>query len=169
MVFGWAQELLVYQFTIIHISTNMMVYVDDITRRFGNLISHHIAIAALLRSHNQAKHPRAYAATKFSNLSNVKITETDNPSNNLPPFLTGNILHQFYQDSTTNSTIASPLDPSSQPYTKTIPIQMRPSHNLCAILPLHNYVTPDTAMDALHIPQSLEIRCLCINDVVGYY
>ena len=46
---------------------------------------------------------------------------------------------------------------------------MRPSPNLCAISPLHNSVAPDTAMSALQIPQSLKIRCLCINDNVGSY
>ena len=45
---------------------------------------------------------------------------------------------------------------------------MRPSPNLCAISPLHDSVTPNTAVAALHIPQSLEIWCLWINDIVGY-
>ena len=46
---------------------------------------------------------------------------------------------------------------------------MFPSPNLCTILLLYDSVTPNTMMAALQIPQSLEIRCLCINDVVDYY
>ena len=50
MGFIWAQERLGYHLTIVHRSNNVMVYVDDFTRRFGYLISYHIAIAAFLIS-----------------------------------------------------------------------------------------------------------------------
>ena len=40
-----------------------MVDLDALNRRFGHLISRHIAIAAILSSRDQGKHPRAYAAT----------------------------------------------------------------------------------------------------------
>ena len=165
----WAQELLVYHFTIVHISNKMMVYIDAITRLFGYLISNHIAISALSSSRNQSKRPCAYAATEFSNLSNVKIKETDNPSIDPPPLLTSDVLHRFYQYITTHSAIAYSLEPSSSPSITKIPIQMCPSPNLCAIYPLHGSITPDTAMYALQIHQSLKIQCLCINDVVGSY
>ena len=52
----------------------MMVDVDDLTRRFGHIISHHIAITDFLRSRDQAKHPHSYTATKFSNFGNINIT-----------------------------------------------------------------------------------------------
>ena len=74
MVRRLAQELLGYHLTIFHISNKMMVDVEDLTRRFLHIISHHIAIADLLRSHDRAKRPHAYAATEFSNLGNIKIT-----------------------------------------------------------------------------------------------
>ena len=48
------QEILGYHFTIVHRINKMMVNVYAITRRFGHLISHHIAIAALLSSSNHA-------------------------------------------------------------------------------------------------------------------
>ena len=54
-------------------------------------------------------------------------------------------------------------------FIKKLPIQRRPSPTLCAILPLHDYVTLNTVVAALHIPQYLKIICLCINDVVGSY
>ena len=132
-----------------------MVDLYALTWRFGHLISHNISIAALISSHNQAKCPCNYAATKFINLGNVKIKETDNSSRNPPPFLTSDFLHQFSQDSTTPSAIASSLDPST-PYIKTLHIQMLPSPNICTISPLCNSITPNTAMATFHIPQSLE-------------
>ena len=46
---------------------------------------------------------------------------------------------------------------------------MRPSPNFCAILRIYDYVTPNTVMTALLITQSLEIWCLCINEVVISY
>ena len=123
---------------------------------FGRIISHHITIASLLSSNDRANLPRAYAAKKFSNLGNVKITETDNPSSDPPSFLTSNALHRFYQYSTTRSAIASSLDTSSSQNIPTLPIQMNPSPNLCKISLLHKSVTPNTTMSALRIPQSLE-------------
>ena len=75
MVCLWDQELLGYHFTIVHRSNKMMVNVYALTRRFGHLISHHIAIASLLSSRDHAKSNRAYDATKFSDLGNVKITK----------------------------------------------------------------------------------------------
>ena len=157
MVCRWEQELLGYHFTIVHISNNMMVDVDALTWRFGHLISHNIAIADLLSSRERAKRPHVYATTKFINLGNVKITETDNHSIDPPPLLTSYILHRFYRDITNHLATASSLDPSSYPYITTLPINMCPSPNLCSISPLHDFITPDTAMSALQTPQFLEI------------
>ena len=113
MVCHWVQELLGYHFTIVHRSKNIIADVDALTWRFGHIISHHISIADLLSSRDRARRSRTYAATKFSNLGNVKIKDTDNSSSDPPPFLTNNILHRFSQDSTTHSTTPPSLDPSS--------------------------------------------------------
>ena len=112
MVSLWEQEILGYHFTIVHRSNNIIVDVYALALRFVHIISHHIVIAALLRSHDQAKRPHAYAATKFSNLGNIKITETNNPFSDPPPFLTSNVLHRFNQYIITNS----PTSPSLEPY-----------------------------------------------------
>ena len=101
MVCCWAKEFLGYHFTIVNRSNKIMFHIDTLTRRFGNLIIRHIEITSLISSHNCAKFPCAYAATKFSNLGKVKITETENPSRDRPPSLTSDVLHQFSQDITT--------------------------------------------------------------------
>ena len=157
MVCRWLQELLGYPFTIIQRSNKMMVNLYALTRRFGHITSHHIAIFALLKSCDQSKRPRAYAPTKFRNLSNVNIRETDIHSRDSTSFLTSNVLHHFSQDMTTNSVTDSSLYPSLSTSIITLPIQMSPSPNLCTISPLHESVTPNTAMTTLNIPQCLEI------------
>ena len=163
------QEILGYHFTIVHRINKMMVNVYALTRSFGHLISHHIAIASLLSSRDHAKSNRAYDTTKFSDLGNVKITKNDKPSRNPTPLLISDALNWLYKDGTTNSVIASSLEPYSLNFIKKLPIQRRPSPTICAILPLHDSVTLNTVVAALHIPQYLKIICLCINDVVGSY
>ena len=169
MVCRWVQEILRYHLTIVHISNTMMVYVDALTWRFVHLISYNITIASLLRYQDRSKRPCAYADTKLSNHGNAKITETDNPPSNPPPFLTSDILHRFSKDSTTHSATASSLETSSSPSIKILPIHINPSSNLCTISPLYNSITPDTTMAALQIHWSLKILCLCINAIVGSY
>ena len=83
--------------------------VDDITWRFEHIISHHITMYYLPKHRTRAKSPRAYNATKFRELGNIKITETENHSNNPPPFLTSNVFHRFYQDITNHSSTVSSL------------------------------------------------------------
>ena len=134
------------------------MYVDALTRNFGNLVSHHISIAELLSSCDRAKRPCAYADTEFSNIGNVNITETYNPSSSQPPFFTSDVLHRFSQDSITHSVTAYSLDTSSFPYITTLPIKMHPYPKFCTISPLHDSVTPNTAMASFNIPQSLEIQ-----------
>ena len=87
-------------FIIVSISNKMMVNVDALTHNCGHLISHHISTAALLSSRNQSKHPCAYATNEFSDLGNVNITETDNPSRYQPSFLTRDVLRRFLKIST---------------------------------------------------------------------
>ena len=156
MVCCWAQEPLVYHLIIVRRSNNMMVDVDDLTRQFGHLISDHISIASLLISRDRAKHPPAYAATQFSNLGNVKIIETDNPSSNPPPFTTSNIFQYFYQDITTHLATASSSYPYSLPSNRTLTTHMLPQPNLCAISLLQNSVAPNTMVTALKIPLSIK-------------
>ena len=102
MVCHWAHKLLGYHFTIIHRINKIVVDVDDLTRRFEHLVNHHISISDILISSDHANLPCVCAATKFSYLGNVNITETENPSNNPLPFLTSYVLHLFSQNITTH-------------------------------------------------------------------
>ena len=48
MVCRWAQELLGYQFTVVHRPNRMMVDVDSLTRRYGPLIAMHCMLSNIL-------------------------------------------------------------------------------------------------------------------------
>ena len=50
MVHRWAQELLGYDFTILHRPAKMMVDVDALTRRFGPSIAQHLLISSIFFS-----------------------------------------------------------------------------------------------------------------------
>ena len=112
MVCWWEQGILGYHLAIVHISNKIMVNIDPITQCFRHIFIHYIDIAALISFQKRAKYPRTYATTKFSNLGNVKIIETDNSSRDPPPVLTSDVFHRFSQDSTTNSAKDPSLEPS---------------------------------------------------------
>ena len=48
MVSKWAQELLGYNFSVIHRPVQMMVDVDTLSRRYGILPSQHMQISSIL-------------------------------------------------------------------------------------------------------------------------
>ena len=73
MVCRWAQELLGYQFSIIHRSNKMMADVDELTRRFGKLISQHCMIASILYHTEKIKRPEAYDEAVFTKKEKVKV------------------------------------------------------------------------------------------------
>ena len=65
MVCRWAQELLGYQFTVVHRSNRMMVDVDALTRRYGPLIAMHCMVATILRQRDFKLKPLAYDSSIF--------------------------------------------------------------------------------------------------------
>ena len=65
MVQIWAQELLGYHFTVIHLITNMMGDVDALTRRFGENFSVHQCVANILRDKDELKRPDYYNDAAF--------------------------------------------------------------------------------------------------------
>lgn len=57
-VLWWAQELLCYNFTVVHRSAHMMVDVDGLSRR--PLITPHCLVALILSSKDRTNRPKAY-------------------------------------------------------------------------------------------------------------
>ena len=61
----WAQELLGYDFTVLHQPSRMMQDADALSRFYGPLISAHLSIAHSLATSDHASRPFAYASTAF--------------------------------------------------------------------------------------------------------
>ena len=70
----WAQELLGYQFTVVHRSNRMMVDVDSPTRRFGPLTAYHCMIAGILQRRGESFLPTAYDSSSFHTRSSAKLS-----------------------------------------------------------------------------------------------
>ena len=61
MICRWAQELLGYQFAVVHRPNKMMKDVDALSRNHYPLVSLHLKIAAYLHMHDTEQRPLAYA------------------------------------------------------------------------------------------------------------
>ena len=73
MICRRAQELLGYQFSVIHRHKRMMTDVDALTRRFGPLIATHCCISVILHNRDKTIRPLAYDSTTFANTSAVQL------------------------------------------------------------------------------------------------
>ena len=62
----WAQELLGDHFSVMHRPARMVVDVNSLTRRFGNLTTQYIQVAALLSHYDRACCPAAYIGDLYS-------------------------------------------------------------------------------------------------------
>ena len=78
MIYLWAQELLVYNLTVIHRKYRMMDNFDALTFRFEPLIAKHLATVDILRYGYQLYLPKSYvaAAIIFIKTSNYIIYKT---------------------------------------------------------------------------------------------
>ena len=74
LVCRWAQELLGYQFTIVHRPNRMMANVDSLTRRYGPLIAIHYIVSSILYHLDNVTRPLAYEPTTFYNSATAKLT-----------------------------------------------------------------------------------------------
>lgn len=62
---GWAQEMLGYNFIIVHCSYKMMVNVDALNRIYGKRITLYIAYTTYMKQQDIAQRPEAYDASVF--------------------------------------------------------------------------------------------------------
>ena len=84
MICHWAQELLGYQYTVVHGFNMTMVNVDSLTRRFIPLIAHHCMIASILQKHSEAFQPLAYDASTFHNEATFKLSSPSHLHDPIP-------------------------------------------------------------------------------------
>ena len=77
MVSRWALELLGLHFSVLHRPARMMIDVDALTRRFGNLPAQYVNIAAILSYYNRTCRPAAYIGNLHSVPKATMIPATD--------------------------------------------------------------------------------------------
>ena len=101
MICRWAQELLAYQYSVIHRNKRMMADVDALTRRFGPLIASHCYIAKLLHRRDVTQRSLAYEASYFHSSATAKLVP---PNTALPatPIVSSTYLESVVNIDTTN-------------------------------------------------------------------
>ena len=171
MICRWAQELLGYDFDVIHRNNRMMVDVDALTRRFGPLIAKHMVIAAYLRDKDKTSRPKAYENMDLDNTKNGKLSDyiSQTPIERL-------ITHRELQEFTSHQTTVSDNGESvsihlmtagkisiRQPTISTWPISYsspKPTNddNTISDAPLEH------VSKALHVAKISHISCLVLDD-----
>ena len=72
MVRRWAQELLGYDFAIVHRPTRIMADVDSLIRHYGRIIAIHVGVASILKDRYLRQLPDAYHQRYFFHEKKVK-------------------------------------------------------------------------------------------------
>ena len=122
----WSQELLGYEFPIIHHVARMMKDVDGLSRHIDILIHCHLTQAARMRADDVAQRPSVYSYNTFNTCSNPRRITTSNvtivtKSSSLLPALS--IIHH------------SPINFTSMYTVQSYPINKPTSHNFHHIVP----------------------------------
>ena len=133
MVCRWAQELLGYQFTVVHRPNRMMVDVDSLTRRYGPLIAMHCMVSYILHRRDVVHKPLAYDRAAFLDSKTAKLTSIGCEQSPTPILFNGFITQTctaYFKDN--NATVITKYIPilSSCPILYTASIQQFPSGNL---------------------------------------
>ena len=89
MIKRWAQEILGYQFTVIHRNAKMMKDFEILNRFYEPEIAEFLKVAAILRSDDSKKRPDAYNRTNFSELATPTKANMGNAKNQVadPPMI----------------------------------------------------------------------------------
>ena len=90
----WSQELLCYQFSVIHSNNQMMIDVDVLTHRFRPLFAQYCMIANILSGHNRDHRPESYDPKLFGSIISARFCS---PVLQILPILTTKfITYQMY-------------------------------------------------------------------------
>ena len=162
MICRWAQELLGYNFTIIHRPAKMMGDVDTLSRHFGQLITSYLSIANILHVTDMWNRPFAYSSKSWEAFS--KKRQKPAPLHNSPlPILTTSTI--------TSTSHTNPMSPS--PLSSQINLSL-PSVLLTSTpLLFHSPTTPcsnttPTSCDRdIHNIQSHFTHWVSIDDTLG--
>ena len=159
MISRWAQELLGYNFEIVHRSDSMMRDVDSITRRYTAQYATHFMIAATLRVIDKVSRPTAYQNSKFhTQPTRIKHTHQDVESNLLP--LTSSNIQSLYTKS------ISPTTSYSCDLNTPIPVSLA-TNPVNILYTASKSSIPHPQSDTYSTASSLIINVLAIDDITG--
>lgn len=114
MICRWAQELLGYQFGVIHRHNRMMADVDALTRRFGHLLATHYCISSLLHERNRKFRPEVFERSMFHSNTKSKMTQPKHTCPTLPA-LTSTFLKSAVCMTSSNNADSNDVILSSSP------------------------------------------------------
>lgn len=160
-IYHWSQELLGYQFTVVHRSYKMMMDVDTLSRRFGTLIVQHCAITYMIHSVDIQNRPDAYDDSNFTVHKQTKVKVKPSSSLSQLPIITQRCIDAYKIVPCTETRIViadtPPLIISSCPVM------------VAAVHPpeLSHFTHQEQPTRMLDIQDSLSVNCVCIDDICG--
>lgn len=155
MICRWSQELLGYDFTIIHRPASMMVDVDSLSRRYTKPIATHLMITSTLKNLDKELRPKAYKHETFtSQPTKIKAPEPITDAT-LPICTSDNILTLY-------KTFIKNLKTPKQQQSTTLFITSSPVKSyIKPIPPESNALSSDPTSISPHL------TCLCFDDILG--
>ena len=162
MICRWVQELLGYQFSIIHRHKCMIADVDALTCRFGSLIATHLCIAAILHKRDKYLRSLVYKSITFKSCATSKLTL---PHMKLPenPILSATTMAAF-----STNVHDEPVPPKAHTIHTSPVMFIHSSPSIQDTPPLHNsHKEPDMKITA--VVQSLWSERWCLNNYFGSF
>ena len=159
----WAQELLGYQFTVVHRTYKMMMDVDALSRRFGPLITQHCPIAYILHSADVSNRPDAYNISKFAMDGRTKIARTGEADQTHLPIITDSYINKVRYEECTEDRIVV-YDPQ--------PMGISSCPVLVTSAKGNGSLFTDklkTQFRMMEVQSSLSVNYISIDDVTGFY
>ena len=157
----WLQELLGYQFTVVHRNYKIMMDVDDLSRRFGSLISTHCAIAYMLHYIDIKNRPDAYIGESCRCNGRTKIQPQVDSTLIAPSILIQSNINRLKHVYCTERQVVKHGAPSL--FISSYPVLIASATNF------HHsrHTNTETLIRTLDIQDSLSVNYLCIDDVSG--
>ena len=166
MIRRWAQELLGYQFSVIHRENKLMRDVDALSRRFGKSITSHILISSIFHYRDIINRPSAYKRKNFHSAGGRNPKFCPDTVSSVP------ILTDSFITSTSRSIPFSDIK-ATEPisgYIESVPVSLKSAPKLYED---YNEVDGDKVSSrSAHCFTTLATRIhvwLCFDDILGSF
>ena len=160
MICRWAQELLGYNFTVVHRPSRMMIDVDALSRRYGTLITTHCIVSSILHGQDVSHRPAAYDRSTFLSSLSSKLPPPE-ISTTATPILSSSFFTSSYtlsQRNTSTKEEGSPTISTSPMLFLSGPTDMKENQSPYSL---------GTEMRIAVIAKEHISEWLCINETIG--